>query len=107
MRAVEAAVDGPARDAALTSLPGVGPWTASETRLRALGDPDAVSVGDFHLAHQVGYALTGSRVEDDGMLELLAPWAGQRQRVIRLILASGVREPRRAPRLHPEDHRGR
>ena len=54
-----------------------------------------------------GYALTGTRVDDDGMLELLAPWAGQRQRVIRLIEASGVREPRRAPRLHPEDHRDR
>ena len=95
------------RDAILTSLPGVGLWTASETRIRALGDPDAVSVGDFHLAHQIGYALTGSRVDDDGMLELLAPWAGQRQRAIRYILASGVSEPRRAPRLHPEDHRAR
>ncbi|GAA3658683.1 DNA-3-methyladenine glycosylase family protein [Microbacterium marinilacus] len=107
VRAVEAAADGPGRDAVLTSVRGIGVWTASETRIRALGDPDAVSVGDFHLAHQVGYALTGSRVDDDGMLELLAPWAGHRQRVIRLILASGVREPRRAPRLHPEDHRSR
>lgn len=105
--AVERATDGPARDAVLTSLPGIGPWTAAETRIRALGDPDAVSVGDFHLAHQVGYALTGRRVEDDGMLELLAPWAGQRQRAIRLILASGVSEPRRASRLHPMDHRDR
>ncbi|MER7798447.1 DNA-3-methyladenine glycosylase 2 family protein [Microbacterium sp. NPDC096154] len=107
VRAVDAAPDGPSRDAALTSLPGIGAWTSAETRVRALGDPDAVSVGDFHLAHQVGYALTGSRVEDDGMLELLAPWVGHRQRVIRLILSSGVSEPRRAPRLHPEDHRAR
>ncbi|MBO3663018.1 DNA-3-methyladenine glycosylase family protein [Microbacterium stercoris] len=95
------------RDGILTSLPGVGVWTAAETRVRALGDPDAVAVGDFHLAHQIGYALTGSRVDDDGMLELLEPWAGQRQRAIRLILASGVSEPRKAPRLHPEDHRAR
>jgi 3-methyladenine DNA glycosylase/8-oxoguanine DNA glycosylase len=101
------ATDGEARDRVLISQRGIGPWTSAETRIRALGDPDAVSVGDFHLAHEVGYALTGTRVDDDGMLELLAPWAGQRQRVIRLIEASGVREPRRAPRLHPEDHRDR
>lgn len=93
------------RDRVLTSLPGVGLWTSSETRLRALGDPDAVSVGDYHLAHEVGYALTGHRTDDDGMLELLAPWAGHRQRVIRLIYASGVSEPRRGPRMTPADHR--
>jgi 3-methyladenine DNA glycosylase/8-oxoguanine DNA glycosylase len=91
----------------LTSLRGVGAWTAAETRIRAFGDPDAVSVGDYHLAHQVGYALTGSRADDEGMLELLEPWAGQRQRVIRLIGVSGVHEPRRGPRMHPEDHRAR
>lgn len=106
-RAVLAATDGAERDRVLTSLPGIGVWTASETRIRALGDPDAVSVGDYHLAHQVGHALTGSRTDDDGMLELLAPWTGHRQRVIRLIFASGVQEPRRGPRLAPEDHRGR
>lgn len=95
------------RDAVLQSLPGVGPWTSAETRIRAYGDPDAVSVGDYHLAHHVGHALTGSRTDDDGMLELLAAWPGHRQRVIRLIVASGVREPRRGARLHPEDHRAR
>jgi 3-methyladenine DNA glycosylase/8-oxoguanine DNA glycosylase len=106
-RAVHAAPTGADRDRVLTSLPGVGVWTSAETRIRALGDPDAVSVGDYHLAHEVGYALTGKRTDDDGMLELLAPWAGQRQRVVRLIFASGVQEPRRGPRLAPEDHRGR
>lgn len=106
-RALLADADGAARDRVLTSLPGIGLWTAAETRIRALGDPDAVSVGDYHLAHEVGFALTGTRTDDDGMLELLAPWAGHRQRVIRLILASGAREPRRGPRLAPEDHRRR
>jgi 3-methyladenine DNA glycosylase/8-oxoguanine DNA glycosylase len=106
-RVLSATADGPARDAVLTSLRGIGVWTSAETRIRAYGDPDAVSVGDYHLAHHVGYALTGHRVDDDGMLELLAPWAGQRQRVIRLIYASGVIEPRRGPRVHPEDHRDR
>lgn len=105
--AVLAAETGDDRERVLTSLPGIGAWTSAETRIRALGDPDAVSVGDYHLAHQVGFALTGSRVDDDGMLELLAPWQGHRQRVIRLILASGIAEPRRGPRLAPEDHRRR
>lgn len=101
-----AADDGTRLDAALASLRGVGPWTISETRIRALGDADAVSVGDYHLAHQVGFALTGRRVDDDGMLDLLEPWAGQRRRVIQLILASGAVEPRRGPRMHMQDHRG-
>lgn len=106
-RAVRAASGGDDRERILTSLPGIGAWTSAETRIRALGDPDAVSVGDYHLAHQVGYALTGTRTDDDGMLALLAPWAGHRQRVLRLIHASGVQEPRRGPRLAPEDHRAR
>lgn len=95
------------RERLLCALPGVGPWTAAETSIHAFGDPDAVSVGDYHLPHEVGFALTGVRVDDAAMLELLAPWSGHRQRVIRLIALSGVREPRRGPRLHPEDHRGR
>jgi len=106
-RAALRAHDGSARDRVLTSLPGIGLWTSAETRIRSLGDPDAVSVGDYHLAHEVGHALTGHRTDDDGMLELLEPWAGHRQRVIRLIAASGVREARRGPRLAPEDHRSR
>lgn len=105
--AVLASAPGADRDRILTSLPGIGPWTSAETRIRALGDPDAVSVGDYHLAHEVGFALTGSRTDDDGMLELLEPWAGHRQRVIRLILAGGPREARRGARLAPEDHRRR
>lgn len=107
VRALRGAADGEARDRVLISLRGVGPWTSAETRIKAFGDPDAVSVGDYHLAHEVGYALAGCRTDDDGMLRLLEPWSGHRQRVIRLIGASGVREPRRGPRLHPEDHRDR
>ena len=106
-RALHKADPGPARERILTSLPGIGPWTAAETCIRAFGDPDAVSVGDYHLAHVVGFALTGSRTDDAGMLQLLRPWAGHRQRVIRLIRLSGAHEPRRGPRMHIEDHRSR
>ncbi|OZD33372.1 3-methyladenine DNA glycosylase [Rhodococcus sp. 06-1477-1B] len=107
VRAATVATDGEARDRVFISLRGVGIWTSAETRIRAFGDPDAVSVGDYHLAHQVGFALTGNRTDDDGMLELLEPFAGHRQRVIRLIYAGSALEPRRGPRLHPEDHRDR
>jgi 3-methyladenine DNA glycosylase/8-oxoguanine DNA glycosylase len=89
----------------MRSLHGIGQWTAAETTQRSHGDPDAVSVGDYNLAAFVGSALTGSRVDDDGMLELLEPWAGQRQRVIRLILASGHRAPRFGPRMPLRDYR--
>ncbi len=64
-----------------------------------------VSVGDFHLARLVGYALIGEIVDDERMLELLTPWAGQRQRVVRLIEASGVSVPARGPRITVQDHR--
>lgn len=107
VRAATSAVDGEARDRVFISLRGVGIWTSAETRIRAFGDPDAVSTGDYHLAHQIGFALTGHRTDDDGMLELLEPFAGHRQRVIRLIYAGSALEPRRGPRLHPEDHRDR
>lgn len=89
----------------LRTVPGVGIWTAAETSQRSHGDPDAPSVGDLHLPGIVGTALIGRKVDDDGMLELLEPWRGHRQRVMRLITASGVRVERRAARLAPQDHR--
>lgn len=93
--------------ARLRALPLVGPWTAAEVGLRAFGDPDAVSVGDFHLANAVCWALAGEeRGSDERMLELLAPYAGHRARVIRLIEAAGIRAPRRGPRMAPRSIAG-
>lgn len=89
---------------ALRRQPGIGPWTAAEVTLRALGDPDAVSVGDAHLSNVVAFALAGRpRGTDDEMLQLLAPWAGHRARVIRLLETSGVTPPRYGPRVAPRD----
>jgi 3-methyladenine DNA glycosylase/8-oxoguanine DNA glycosylase len=88
--------------ARLRALPLVGSWTAAEVGLRALGDPDAVSVGDFHLGPAVCWALAREeRGTDERMLELLAPFAGHRARVIRLIEAAGIHAPRRGPRMAP------
>jgi len=89
---------------ALRRHSGIGPWTAAEVTLRALGDPDAVSVGDAHLSHVVAFALTGRpRGTDDEMLALLAPWAGHRARVVRLLETSGITPPRFGPRVAPRD----
>ncbi len=83
----------------LTALPGIGDWTAAEVVRVAFGDADAVSVGDFHLPNAVAFALTGqARGDDAGMLALLEPFRGHRGRVCRLLVAGGVRAPRRAPR---------
>ncbi|MGN6743950.1 MAG: DNA-3-methyladenine glycosylase family protein [Amnibacterium sp.] len=89
----------------LRTVPGVGVWTAAETSQRSHGDPDAPSIGDLHLSTLVGHALTGAPVDDAGMLELLEPWRGHRQRVVRLIYRAGVRPPRRGPRITIQDHR--
>lgn len=92
----------------LSSLAGIGPWTVAEVGSRALGDADAVSVADFHLAGQVVYAFTG-RIDgdDEQMLDLLAPFAGHRYRVQRLVEMSGVTRPARGPRATINDHRSR
>jgi 3-methyladenine DNA glycosylase/8-oxoguanine DNA glycosylase len=91
-----------AAEARLRAIPGIGPWTAAEVMLRALGDADAVSVGDFHLPHLVAFALAGEiRGTDARMLELLEPWRGQRARVVRLLELGGVRPPAFGPRYAP------
>ncbi|GAA5160977.1 3-methyladenine DNA glycosylase [Ornithinimicrobium tianjinense] len=88
----------------LVSIPGVGVWTAAETAHRALGDPDAVSFGDYHVAADMGWALTGHPVGDEGLVELLRPWAGQRYRVQRYLELGGAGRPRRGPRMAPRRH---
>jgi 3-methyladenine DNA glycosylase/8-oxoguanine DNA glycosylase len=97
----------PAADAdrMLRSLPGIGPWTSAEVRQRACGDADAVSVGDYHIPALVGWNLAGQITDDAGMLELLAPFAGQRYRVTRLIELGGNAPPRRGPRMSVRDYR--
>jgi 3-methyladenine DNA glycosylase/8-oxoguanine DNA glycosylase len=88
--------------ARLQQIPGVGPWTAAEGTRLAFGDPDAVSLGDAHLPDLVSWALAGeARADDVRMLELLAPYAGQRARVIRMLEVSRIKIPRFGPRFAP------
>jgi 3-methyladenine DNA glycosylase/8-oxoguanine DNA glycosylase len=84
----------------LASVPGIGPWTIAEVGRVAFGDPDAVSVGDYHLPNLVAWALAGEpRADDARMLELLEPYRGQRGRVQLLLEAAGIQAPRFGPRL--------
>jgi 3-methyladenine DNA glycosylase/8-oxoguanine DNA glycosylase len=84
----------------LRALPGIGPWSAGEAVRLALGDPDSVSIGDYHLPSLVTWSLAGEpRGTDERMLELLEPWRGQRARVVRLLELGGSMPPRRGPRM--------
>ncbi|MGV9269535.1 DNA-3-methyladenine glycosylase family protein [Kitasatospora sp. NPDC003701] len=102
------AMSGAQAHARLTTVPGIGVWTAAETLQRSNGDADAVSVGDYHLANHVGHFFTGrTRSTNEQMLDLLAPYSGQRHRVCKLALLGGARAPHFGPRLAPNDHRHR
>ncbi len=88
--------------ARLQTIEDIGPWTAAEATRAAFGDPDAVSLGDAHIPDLVAWALAGEpRADDARMLELLAPYSGQRARVIRLLEISGIKIPRFGPRFSP------
>ncbi len=87
-------------NARLLAMPGVGPWTVAEVARAALGDADAISVGDFHLPNVVCFALAReSRGTDERMLELLEPYRGHRGRVQVLLEAGNISAPAYGPRM--------
>lgn len=116
---IEALRDAPFDEvrAKLALFRGVGPWTREMVLATALGDFDAVPTGDYHLPHLVAWTLAGTERDrarpgpdpdaDRRMLELLAPFAGQRFRALQMLDAFQHTtggpfrpEPRRGPR-HP------
>ncbi|MFK7919505.1 MAG: DNA-3-methyladenine glycosylase [Ilumatobacter sp.] len=90
----------PAEAARLLQLiPGIGVWTTGCVTGPALGDPDAVPVGDYHVKNIIGWNLANeARATDERMLALLAPYAGQRGRVVRAITAHGRGAPKFGPK---------
>ncbi|KQZ90617.1 3-methyladenine DNA glycosylase [Phycicoccus sp. Root563] len=90
--------------ARLRAIPGIGVWTSSEVAQRALGDADAVSFGDYHVAKNITWALLGEARDDDVLAELLEPYRGHRYRVQRLLELDGHFRPRRGPRMSPRTH---
>jgi len=91
-------------DRALRSLPGIGRWTSAEVRMRAMGDADAVSFGDYHVAKDIGWALTGTAFDDDELEEFLEPYRPHRGRVQHLVVLGGLHRPRLGPRMPPRTH---
>ncbi len=90
----------------LMSVAGIGEWTAAEVGQRALGDADALSVGDYHLSGVVGWTMLGRPIDDAQMLEYLEPLRPHRHRAVRLLEVSGQAvKPRFGPRLTIQDHR--
>jgi 3-methyladenine DNA glycosylase/8-oxoguanine DNA glycosylase len=96
----------------LIAIPGIGAWTAAEVARVVYGDPDAVSVGDYHIPHMVSWVLAGEvragareapvgglAPADVLMLELLEPFRGHRGRVCVLLEHAGLAAPRFGPRM--------
>ncbi len=79
-------------------------WTSAEVRQRAHGDPDAVSFGDYHVAKDIGWALTGTPFDDAELEEFLEPWRPHRGRVQALVGLAGLHRPRRGARMAPRTH---
>lgn len=83
----------------LQLLRGVGVWTIGNVLRVAWGDTDAVAVGDYHHKHTVAWALAGEpRGSDEGMIDLLEPYRGQRGRVVQLLGLAGVHAPKFGPK---------
>ena len=84
----------------ISSLHGIGPWSVAEVARIALGDADAVSVGDYHVPSIVAWTLAREpRGTDERMLELLEPFRPHRGRVQALLELSGIRAPAFGPRM--------
>ena len=88
----------------LRAVPGIGVWTAAEVAQRALGDPDSVSFGDYHVAKNLTWALLGEARDDDVLAELLEPYRGHRYRVQHLLELTGAGPAARGPRMAPRTH---
>ena len=92
----------PAREfaAKLESFTGVGSWTRAMVQGFGLAEHDVVPLGDYGLPSTVAWFLAGeARADDARMLQLLAPYAGQRFRVIHLLWVGGIGAPRFGPRI--------
>lgn len=90
--------------AALTSLKGIGPWTADAYLLSALRHPDMWPTGDRALQVGVGEALGMGHPPDEQELEVLAePWRPLRAAAARLIWHAYLSE---RGRVEPPDPTG-
>lgn len=90
--------------ARLRSVPGIGVWTAAKVAQTGLGDADAPTFGDFHIAKRIGWAFDGRDGDDARMAELLEPYRGHRYRAERIVLSAGEWRGARGARLETPRH---
>jgi DNA-3-methyladenine glycosylase II len=80
------ALDDTAVDAALTAVPGIGPWTATIYRLMVLRRPDAWPVHDIALAQAIAEVRSLDRRPAAAEMHLLAegwrPWRAVAARIL-------------------------
>ncbi|GAB2718158.1 DNA-3-methyladenine glycosylase family protein [Paenibacillus thermoaerophilus] len=69
--------DSQAVDRELTAIRGVGPWTSQYVRMRCLGDPTSLPIGDAGLQNAAKILLGLDRKPTEPELrDLFAPWRG-------------------------------
>ena len=88
----------------LRTLPGIGEWTCAEVRQRTFGDPDAVSFGDYHVAKDVGWALTGTPFTTRRCAPTSSRGARSAAGCRRSWAMAGLRRPRHGARMAPRTH---
>ena len=94
-----AAMSAPEATSSLQRIQGVGIWTSSVAGGLAFGDADALQVGDFHVKNTAAWALRRQiRGTDEEMVRDMAPYAGNRHRVMRWLELAGHRAPSRGAR---------
>ena len=69
-----ASLDDEGVDAALTALPGIGPWTSTIYRLMVLGRPDAWPIHDIALAQAIAELRGLESGRRPTMLRLAEAW---------------------------------
>ncbi|QRP48632.1 DNA-3-methyladenine glycosylase [Amycolatopsis sp. FDAARGOS 1241] len=88
----------------MSAMSGVGVWTAAQVGHRALGDADALPLGDFNLGRMTGMALLGRPLAEQEIEAFYLPWRPHRYRVVRILELTPRSAPRRrhrAPRARP------
>ena len=80
--------------AALTSIPGIGPWTAHGFLLVALDRPDVFLTGDVALRRAIARAYSFDHLPTgDEMLQLAERWRPYRSLAVSYLFASEYDEP--------------
>jgi len=84
--------------AALTSIPGIGPWTARGFLLVALDRPDVFLTGDIALRRAIVRAYGLDHLpSDDEMLELAEHWRPYRSLAVSYLFASEYEDATGSP----------